>query len=303
MLHGNNDASKRASKNLKSSPIKKEQSSEVFLLEEWKKDCSDQQGCLQIINSHLPFLIDALKNDELKLLVLEILSMLTAFPSNRPVISSQPGLMDQIEKLRVGSLSQKKLADLVHERLLECFLMTHASEIGVSLVSTDTTPVSTPEKKHSHSKKGKIVSRPVKHDAGKENAAKSEKPVQSAVTVNLFVENMDEKVLTELETCLLKTKGVVSFFSDVEEGKISVRLTSENITSDVIGYIYEVTKRRTSVIQGDYDSSGFPLYHTDANQKKNDGFFSALYQIVSVSEVHNHPREKPKSGGWLGSWW
>jgi hypothetical protein len=31
--------------------------------------------------------------------------------------------MDQIEKLRIGSLSQKKLADEVYERLLDAFLL------------------------------------------------------------------------------------------------------------------------------------------------------------------------------------
>jgi len=186
---------------------------------------------------------------------------------------------------------------MVYERLLDAFLQKQAQDIGVGDCSS---PSWSPVIQKTSNRQAKIITRPGNLD--KQSSTKNEK---SAHTVNLFVENMDEKILTEIESCLLKTKGVVSFFSDVDDGKIIVRLKSENLVEEVIGYIYEVTKRRTSIIKGDYDSSGFPFYYTDANQKKNEGgFFSSLYSIISVSEVHAHPKDnKPKSGGWLSSWW
>lgn len=138
------------------------------------------------------------------------------------------------------------------------------------------------DKKQNNSRQNKIVARPGAESKSKVAESKSEKPASSSLqsyTVNLFVENMDEKILTEIEACLLKCKGVVSFFSDVDDGKIVVRLSSENITDDVIGNIYDTTKHRTSVIKGDYDSSGYPLYISDASHKKGEGFFSSLYQV------------------------
>lgn len=278
-------------------------SSDLVLLEEWKKECSEQEGCQLIIDSHLTYITSSLQNPDLRIPALEILKLLTVEPSNRQTIASFPNLMDQIEKLRTGSLTQKQLADAIYERLLDAFLIGQAMDIGVS-GKTDNSEVGTVvEKKPASSRQGKIVARPGKTQPNTETAANTsgntEAPKSTSHTVNLFVENMDEKILSEIEACLLKTKGVISFFSDVEGGKVIVRLTSENIIDDVIGHIYETTKHRTSVIQGDYDSSGFPLYIT---QKKNEGgFFSSLYQIVSVSEVHT--KDKKAGGGWLGSWW
>jgi hypothetical protein len=40
--------------------------SEMCLLEEWKKDCQEQDGCLQVINNHLGFLVDSLQNPDLR---------------------------------------------------------------------------------------------------------------------------------------------------------------------------------------------------------------------------------------------
>jgi hypothetical protein len=57
------------------------------------------------------------------LLALEVLTLVTAEPANRQTIASHPNLMDSVEKLRMGSLSQKKLADEVHDRLLDAYLI------------------------------------------------------------------------------------------------------------------------------------------------------------------------------------
>jgi hypothetical protein len=57
------------------------------------------------------------------LVALEILSLITAEQSHRQTIAAHPALMDSVEKLRIGSLSQKKLADEVHERLHEAYLL------------------------------------------------------------------------------------------------------------------------------------------------------------------------------------
>lgn len=273
---------------------------DLQMLTAWKNDCKDQDGCQQIISSRLEDLVVALKNPELRQAALEVLTLITAEPSNRQTIAAHPNLMDSVEKLRMGSLSQKKLADEVHERLLDAYLMGQAMDI----TNTIDNMVPIGEKKTPHARQAKVMARPATVDSKAkkdEKAAEKEKEAQAKpLTVNLFVENMDEKVLGEIENCLLKCKGIVSFFSDVDDGKVIVRLTSENLVDDVIANIYENTKHRTSIIKGDYDSSGFPLYITENQQKKNEGgFFSSLYQIVSVSD---HPKEKAKSG-WLGSWW
>lgn len=164
-------------------------------------------------------------------------------------------------------------------------------DIGVPFGEKENVPLG--DKKQSNSRQSKIVGRPGAVDSKAKTAtssstssvseSKSERPSSSqSFTVNLFVENMDEKILTEIEGCLLKCKGVVSFFSDVDDGKIVVRLSSENITDDVIANIYDNTKHRTSVIKGDYDSSGFPLYISENSHKKSEGgFFSSLYQVLT----------------------
>jgi hypothetical protein len=88
------------------------------------------------------------------------------------------------------------------------------------------------EKKTPHARQAKVMARPATvADAKtkKDDKTEKEKEQSKPLTVNLFVENMDEKVLGEIETCLLKCKGIVSFFSDVDDGKIIVRLTSENL--------------------------------------------------------------------------
>jgi hypothetical protein len=88
------------------------------------------------------------------------------------------------------------------------------------------------EKKTPHARQAKVMARPATVDAKTKQDDKAEKDKESLskpLTVNLFVENMDEKVLGEIENCLLKCKGIVSFFSDVDDGKVIVRLTSENL--------------------------------------------------------------------------
>jgi len=82
----------------------------LFLLEDWKKTCGTQEGCVLIMNSHLGFLTTTLQDQDpsLRLIALEILSLMTFDSKNRPIVSGQPTLMDAIEKLRIGSLSQKK---------------------------------------------------------------------------------------------------------------------------------------------------------------------------------------------------
>lgn len=181
------------------------------------------------------------------LLALEVLTLITAEPSNRQAIAAHPNLMDSVEKLRMGSLSQKKLADEVHERLLDAYLMGQvltarlkcsmpvAYSQAMDITNTIDNMVPIGEKKTPHARQAKVMARPatvadakVKKD---EKAVEKEKSESQAkpLTVNLFVENMDEKVLGEIENCLLKCKGIVSFFSDVDDGKVIVRLTSENL--------------------------------------------------------------------------
>jgi len=185
----------------------------------------------------------------------------------------------------------------VYDRLLDAFLVDQTTlQLDVR------NEINFKEKKNltNASRASKIVARPDRTVlSGGESPSKLNKKSHTSHTINLFVENMNESILSEIESCLLKTKGVISFFSDVDDGKVIVRLTSENLTDDVIASIYETTKHRTSLIKGDYDSSGFPLYITESLQKQNEGgFFSSIYQLVSVSD-----QSKEKRGGWLGGWW
>jgi hypothetical protein len=93
------------------------------------------------------------------------------------------------------------------------------------------------KKTTSGQRQSKVMARPATKSStslSDSNTKKEEKPEKEreqskSATVNLFVENMDEKVLSDIESCLLKCKGIISFFSDVEDGKVIVRLTSENI--------------------------------------------------------------------------
>jgi len=270
----------------------------LFLLEDWKKTCSTPEGCQLIINSHLGFLTTSLQDQEpaLRQLALEIISLVTVDIDNRPIVSAQPNLMDAIEKLIIGSLSQKKIADEVYARLLDAFL---GDQNSLHLDASRKNEINIKEKKPltTANRASKIVARPDRLTGESSSPSKMSKKPQTSHTINLFVENMNEAILTEVEACLLKTKGVISFFSDVDDGKVIVRLTSENLTDEVIASIYETTKHRTSIIKGDYDSSGFPLYITESLQKQNEGgFFSSFYQLVSVDQS----KEKR---GWLGGWW
>jgi len=182
-------------------------SSELYLLEQWKIDCKDQEGCEQVISSHLTYLTQSLQNPDLRQLALDIFQLLTVEPKNRSTIAQTPNLMDQIEKLRIGSLSQKKIADDVYERLLDAFLTEQALAVGnVSLNEKENVTVGG-EKKAS-TRQAKIVARP----GADSSKPKENKTQPQAHTVNLFVENMNEKILTEIESCLLKCKGVISFF-------------------------------------------------------------------------------------------
>jgi len=255
-------------------------------LAQWKQDCQNECGCELIMESHLNFLSTLLIPDhEERILALEIILLLTSYQSNKSRLAAIPGFLDNIDKLRCGSLSQKKLADEVYERLLDTYLLEQANNFGGLTDSPSKLKLSEKPKSQTNqnaNRSGKIV-----QGRGDKKEAKN-----TSVTVNLFIENLDDQVLSDVEACLLKTKGVISFFSDVEDQKVVVRLTSQNITDDVIANIYDNTKHRSSIIKGDFDSSGLPLY---LEKPQKSSWWGSGGAVVTVDN-------KEKKSGWF-NWW
>lgn len=66
MFVGSNSRKRPQSGELRSGTSVENLNSEVYLFEQWRNDCKDQEGCQQIINSHLPYLTLSLQNQELR---------------------------------------------------------------------------------------------------------------------------------------------------------------------------------------------------------------------------------------------
>lgn len=65
MFVGSN-AKKRTGDQQPTSVTKENGVSEMCLFERWKKDCQDKDGCQQVIDNHLSFVVDSLQNADLR---------------------------------------------------------------------------------------------------------------------------------------------------------------------------------------------------------------------------------------------
>jgi len=101
----------------------------------------------------------------------------------------------------------------------------------------------------------------------------------------------------KLKTAFSRQKVSFLFFSDLDDQKIVIRVLQDS-NIDVISHIYTVTKHRSSLVKGDYDSVG-PQYLQTTQDGEQGGFFSSLYQIIAVGT----PKPTNKQQGWLGGWW
>lgn len=126
-------------------------------------------------------------------------------------------------------------------------------------------------------------------------------PKTTAATITLYVEHMEsDETLSVIENCLLKTKGVVSFFSDISDQRLVVRSTIS--AEELVKTIYQDTHHRASTIKGSYDGAGPQYIRPKSDQQGGEnGWFSSLYQIISPTSI---PAAAPSQGqGWLGNWW
>jgi len=234
----------------------------------------------EIVDNHLVLIGSQLTTSQ-KFQALEIIGELVEDEDSCLKISLNESILGDIDKMRtLGNLQQKQLAGQIYEKLKDAYLLAQAFGKETNGIGSIT---STPPKTYQPTARttGVVIARSI-----------NKKP--EAATVNLFVEDMNEKLLTEIEATLLKTKGVISFFSDVGEQKLVVRLNSSSITAEVIENIYEHTKVRTSVIKGDFDCTGLPQYLAE---KKGDSWWNSNNNIIAVDQ----PKEKQK--GWFSGWW
>ena len=124
-------------------------------------------------------------------------------------------------------------------------------------------------------------------------------------TITIFVEGMSTPgSRTQVETCLLKKEGVISFYSDIADEKVVLRTTCT--FEDVQSHIWNETQMRGSAAKGDYASFSQPGYLDEKSANQNGGWLngiSSLLQIIAVKDGKDgKPVQQQKSGSW-SSWW
>jgi hypothetical protein len=121
----------------------------------------------------------------------------------------------------------------------------------------------------------------------------------TAATITLYIEHMEnDDALTIIESCLLKTKGVVSFFSDISDERLVVRSTVS--ADELVKLIYQDTHHRASTIKGSYDGAG-PQYIRPKSEQQGEGWFSSFYQIIGPNSIPSS--SSSQNQGWFGTWW
>jgi len=264
---------------------------EVYLAQ--LKTLAENEAKRGALLDHLPRLYAFLDSTS-SLPALEILFLLAQDGSNLPTMAASEGLLDKLDAMKtIGQLKQKRLASTTYDKLKPYAQApklfsdsTNVSDVGLGSVTSKVTtvPVS------SFARRGEENLQPVTTSYPAKN---------TATTITLFLENVDtEEGMAVIENCLLGTKGVVSFFSDVSDQRLVVR--SSVGADELVKVIYQETHHRASTIKGSYDGAG-PQYLHKAGDTREGGWFSSLYQIITPGSVANSSSSNT-GAGWFGAW-
>eukprot|EP01125_Pyxidicula_operculata_P000247 TRINITY_DN10329_c0_g1_i1.p1 TRINITY_DN10329_c0_g1~~TRINITY_DN10329_c0_g1_i1.p1 ORF type:complete len:275 (-),score=76.87 TRINITY_DN10329_c0_g1_i1:191-1015(-) len=256
------------------------------------KETLIDQGCLpQLIQCmREPILVDA---------ALDIILLLTIHEPNRKRLVQEPFLLEEVRKMfSRGSLKQKKLSGSILRSLeteIEALSAT-TNEKPKHATLTEITNTQNVAPSPSRMLLGKRV-------MGKRPGNIPTRPVldKPAKTFTVYVEDMKtEESKEEVETCLLSTPGVISFFSDIMEEKIVIR--SSSTYEEISNSIFSTCKKRVSTIRGDFSSFSHPDYHGDSIEaNQNNGWLTSIIQIVAATPQKQAPQQQQQ--GWFGSWW
>jgi len=109
------------------------------------------------------------------------------------------------------------------------------------------------------------------------------KGTDSATSFSLFVENLNTpEAQRKIESCLLQTPGVISFFCDAAEEKVVIRTTASR--DHLIESIFKSTNHRASLVKGQYSDFRPGGYLDNYVPEQNEGWGSYLWQIISIGQ-------------------
>eukprot|EP01127_Copromyxa_protea_P014871 TRINITY_DN4206_c0_g1_i1.p1 TRINITY_DN4206_c0_g1~~TRINITY_DN4206_c0_g1_i1.p1 ORF type:complete len:291 (+),score=57.58 TRINITY_DN4206_c0_g1_i1:39-911(+) len=218
---------------------------------------------------------------------LEVLFLMALDGSNLPKMAAEEGLLEKLDTMKtLGQLKQKRLASSTYDKL--------KPYVANKAALTDTTNVT--------GNVGLSVAKTSTPSFGRrdENAATTANvATKTAITITLYVEHMEnDDNMQVIESCLLRTKGVVSFFSDVSDQRLVVRSTVT--AEELVKLIYQDTHHRASTIKGSYDAAGPQYIRPKSDQEGENGWFSSLKQIITPNSI---PASSAQGQGWFGTWW
>jgi len=255
-------------------------------------------------------LVPYLSDDTYSVNALEVLFLLSLHAPNQKTMATTEGLANSVKKLMTrGRLKQKKVAMATFKNI-QPFVATEdspssPSRAGLSEITNLESSVTGFDSMFKpHQPRGKaFVTRGSTCETSKKGTV-----AESATSFSLFVENLNTPdAQRKIESCLLQTPGVVSFFCDAAEEKVVIRTTASR--DQLIESIFNSTNHRASLIKGQYSDFRPGGYLDNVPPETDEGWGSYLWQIISVgqksssfSKKNSHQEEaQTTSQSWF--WW
>ncbi|KAM9961467.1 hypothetical protein ACTFIR_004318 [Dictyostelium discoideum] len=266
------------------------------------------QGCLAV----LVMLLGSNEEDvEMVLLCLETLELLSHNQNNKQPMLKEPGLVSTLKKLQqkdqYKSIVDKILINI--EGSSDKGTINETTKIDTTTATTNTataTSYSTAPKKSASTSFSMLIGEklPIKDTPVKSNntasqvtSSNSSKSIDPALikTLLLHVKGMNnESTKKQLEECLLKTKGVISFMIDLSQCHATVRTS---LSSDEIKLVIRnnVGLSASLIIDGQEEVESTPDYlpepynPNNSNSSKRWGWGS----IISFGA-----QEQKQEGNW-----
>lgn len=264
------------------------------------------QGCLPGL---VIFLTD--KDSEVVFTALEVVYFLSLHAGNRPQMASEPGLLKNVKKLMVtGSLKEKKVAIQAYTNL-----QAHAAkepkpeQNAEATTHTDVPAAENQAEAKSHAKPTTALAghkHPMQAKTGLSMYGDSVR-TRAANTFTLYIGGMNtESARSQIESILLKSKGVISFFFDLCEQKVVIRATMtaddviERISSG--GWKASTNKKDIGASTGEINKENEPEYLDESAGGNNGSWFGFGAITLFGQETPDKARlekQNQQGNGWL----
>eukprot|EP01128_Nolandella_sp_AFSM9_P010916 TRINITY_DN7633_c0_g1_i1.p1 TRINITY_DN7633_c0_g1~~TRINITY_DN7633_c0_g1_i1.p1 ORF type:complete len:310 (-),score=113.43 TRINITY_DN7633_c0_g1_i1:196-1053(-) len=247
--------------------------------------------------------------DEQAILALEVIFYLTLEPSLRSRIVAESSIVPSVKKMMArGRLKQRKVALATYKNLQGAVSSARediASPLGEVNMNKSVSSIFGKSKGDVVPEKKSVFGTPAARSSvlGTQSFTQTKTPT----TITMFVEGMGTaQKRSQVEACLLKKEGIISFYSDIGEEKVVIRTTCQ--FNEIQSHVWNETKMRGTASKGDYGDFSQPGYLDEKVEGANGGWlngFSSLLQIIAVKDGNDQTKTAPaqqKNGTW-SSWW